>query len=367
MGFAAAEIRPARPAPLLVRPGPWSWLRTQFFSSPGNTIITIVLLGVLFLVVPDFLRWALLDAVFLAPDPAVCRAAEGACWAVIREKHRVMLFGTFPYGEHWRGALASAIIVALFLVSAFPRFWRRAMLVVWAAGLTAAVILLSGGVFGLTPIATNRWGGLPLTLMLFVVTLIGGIPLGILLALGRRSTLPVVRAVCVLVIELFRGLPLITVLFMASLMLPLFLPTGVTVDTIIRAMIGMIIFFGAYAAEVIRGGLQAIPRGQYEAADALGLKYWASHRTIILPQALRIVIPPMINEIIRAFKNTSFVSIIGMFDLLGATRAALSDPSWIAYAVEAYLFIFALYFVVCYALSTYSAWVERRLARGRNL
>lgn len=361
------DILPARPAPLVVRLGAVAWMRANLFSSPANTALTLALLVVLVLTAPDLIRWALLDAVWLTADPANCRTASGACWAVIGEKHRVMLFGTYPYGEHWRAASASLIIVGLFGVSALPRFWRPGLLALWIGAMTVAVALLLGGVFGLEPVSMNRWGGVPLTLMLFVVTLLGGIPLAVALALGRRSELPVVRSLCIVVIETIRGVPLITVLFMASLMLPLFLPAGITVDTLIRAMVGMIIFFAAYAAEVIRGGLQAIPRGQYEAAHALGLGYWAAMGTVVLPQALRIVIPPLMNDIIRAFKNTSFVSIIGMFDILGATRAALSDPEWIRYAVEAYLFIFLLYFVACYAMSSYSVWIEHRLARGRNL
>jgi general L-amino acid transport system permease protein len=188
----------------------------------------------------------------------------------------------------------------------------------------------------------------------------------VLLALGRRSELPAVRAVCVAIIEVVRGVPLITVLFMMSLMLPLFLPGEITIDKLLRAQIGMIVFFAAYAAEIVRGGLQAIPRGQYEAAHAIGLGYWRRTRRIILPQALRIVIPALMNDIIRAFKNTTFVSIVGLFDVLGATSAALEDPQWVLYAPEAYLFIFVLYFVFCFSMSKYSESVERRLSAGRN-
>lgn len=361
------DLLPPRPAPLTLRPGPVAWLRANLFGSAANTALTLVMLLVLLMVVPDLVRWGVLDAVWATDDPALCREAAGACWAVVGEKHRVMLFGTYPYDGHWRGLVASLIILALFVVTGFPRFWRPRVLLIWLAGFLLALVLMRGGVAGLSLAPTNAWGGVPLTLTLFVVTLIGGLPLAVVLALGRRSGLPVVCAVCVAVIEILRGVPLIAVLFMASLMLPLFMPTGLTVDTLIRAMIGMVIFFAAYAAEVIRGGLQAIPKGQFEAAHSLGLGYWALMRHVILPQALRIVIPPLMNDIIRAFKNTSFVSIIGMFDILGATRAATADPQWIRYAVEAYLFIFLLYFVVCYAMSAYSAWIEDRLRAGRNL
>jgi general L-amino acid transport system permease protein len=201
---------------------------------------------------------------------------------------------------------------------------------------------------------------------LFVGTLVGGLPLAILLALGRRSRLPIIQALSIGVIELVRGVPLVAVLFIASVMFPLFVPEQLTVDKVLRAQIGMIVFFAAYAAEVVRGGLQAIPRGQYEAADAIGLSYWQTTRRIVLPQALRIVIPALMNDIIRAFKNTTFVSIIGIFDVLGATKAALEDPRWIRFAPEAYLFVFALYFVFCLSMSKYSESVERDLRKGRN-
>ena len=233
---------------------------------------------------------------------------------------------------------------------------------------TAAVpVLQLGGVLGLTEIGTHQWGGLPLTLIMFAGTVVGGLPAAILLALGRRSSLPAIKALSVGFIEIVRGVPLITVLFMASLMFPLFVPDNFTVDKFVRAQIGMILFFGAYTAEIIRGGLQAIPRGQYEAADAGGLTYWQKTSRIILPQALRVVLPALMNDIIRAFKNTTLISIIGLFDVLGATSAAIQDPEWVLYALEAYLFIFALYFVFCFSMSKYSEHVEADLKRGRNL
>jgi general L-amino acid transport system permease protein len=227
--------------------------------------------------------------------------------------------------------------------------------------MAAVFVLMLGGVFGLAPIPTHRWGGLPLTLIMFVGTVVGGIPAGVLLALGRRSQMPAIKAICVGFIEIVRGLPLVTVLFMASLMFPLFLPEGISIDKFMRAQIAMMLFFAAYAAEVIRGGLQAIGRGQYEAADTVGLTYWQKMMRIILPQTARIVMPSMMNEIIRAFKNTTFVGIIGLFDVLRATSTAVQDPLWVRYSIEAYLFIFLLYFVMCFAMSKYSEGVESRL------
>lgn len=356
-----------RRAPPAQASGVVLWLRTHLFNSIHNGILTLLALWALFVTIPDFLNWAIVDAVWRTDDPQACREAAGACWAVVAEKHRVMLFGTFPYDEHWRGVLVIAIVVALAIISAFKRFWSYWLFVTWLAAIGVVLVLLLGGVFGLTPTGTHQWGGLPLTLLMFMGTVVGGMPLAVLLALGRRSSLPAIKALCIGFIEIVRGVPLITVLFMASLMFPLFMPEGVTINKFLRAQIGMILFFAAYAAEIVRGGLQAISRGQYEAADAVGLSYWQKTNRIILPQALRIVLPALMNDVIRAFKNTTFVSIIGLFDVLGATSTALEDPLWVLYALEAYAFIFALYFVFCFSMSKYSEHIERDLSEGRNL
>lgn len=356
---------PRRPPPVLEK-GAVRWMRRNLFNGVHNAVLTVLALWALFVTIPDLVEWAFVNAVWVTDDPEVCRDAAGACWAVVAEKHRVMLFGTFPYEEHWRGMLVIAIVVLLAVVSAFKRFWSYWLFGAWVAAMGVVLLLQLGGVLGLEPTGTHEWGGLPLTLILFVGTVVGGLPLAILLALGRRSTMPAIKAMCIGVIETIRGVPLITVLFMASLMFPLFVPEELTVDKVLRAQIGMILFFGAYAAEVVRGGLQAIPQGQYEAADAGGLTYWQKTRKIVLPQAIRIVIPGLMNDIIRAFKNTTFVSIIGLFDVLGATATALEDPLWVLYAPEAYIFIFVLYFCFCFTMSKYSESVERDLAKGRN-
>lgn len=345
--------------------GPLQWVHRNLFQGAHNVVLTLVIGWALLLTVPNLVTWAVLDAVWSGPGSA-CRSASGACWAIVAEKYRLILFGTYPYEEHWRATTAMAIIIVLAIVSAFERFWSYRLFVAWVLALGMVLTIMFGGVLGLTPVGTHQWGGLPLTLLIFIGTVVGGLPAAVLLALGRRSELPVVKALCVGVIEITRGVPLITVLFMASLMLPLFIPEGVTVDKLLRAQLGMIIFFAAYAAEIVRGGLQAIPYGQTEAANAIGLTYWQRTRRIILPQALRIVIPPLMSDIIRAFKNTTFVSIVGLFDVLGATSAAIQDPEWVLYAPEAYLFVFALYFVFCFSMSKYSESIERKLSAGRN-
>lgn len=344
-----------------------NWVRQNLFGSWPSSLATLVLLGLAMSLVPPFVQWALIDAVWVAPDPRACRAeGAGACWALITEKYRFILFGTYPYEQHWRPALGILVLLALYVVSAQRRFWRPALALAWLGGLTLIGVLMWGGIAGLAYVENERWGGLMLTLLLATFGIAFAFPLSILLALGRRSQLPAVRALSVLWIELVRGVPLISLLFMASVMLPLFLPEGVTIDKLLRALIAMIVFAAAYLAEVVRGGLQAIPHGQYEAADAVGLPYWRKTLLVILPQALRIAIPPLVNTFIGFFKDTSLVVIIGLFDLLTSIKVALTEPAWSGFGVEAYLFASLVYFVFCYAMSRYSQNLERELERGRT-
>jgi general L-amino acid transport system permease protein len=338
----------------------------QLFSSWQNTLITIVIALLALKIVPAFVDWAFLKAVWDGPA-AACRAVEGkgACWAFINEKHRFILFGTYPFDLHWRPALATAILLALWGFSALRRFWKPWLALVWIAGLAVIGVLMWGGPFGLRYVENERWGGLILTLLLATFGMAAAFPLAILLALGRRSQLPVIRALCVGYIELIRGVPLISLLFMASVMLPLFLPSGVTIDKLLRAQIALILFAAAYLAEVVRGGLQAIRKEQYEMSDALGLSYFQKTFYVILPQALRIAVPPLVNTFIGLFKDTSLVVIIGLFDLLAAVKVGLNEPAWSGFGVEAYLFVSLVYFVFCYAMSRYSRTLE--LDRRRDL
>jgi general L-amino acid transport system permease protein len=342
------------------------WVRDNLFSNWWSSLVTLAILWLAWRYLPPFLDWAFVEAIWRAPDSSACRAAEGrgACWAFIGEKHRFVLFGTYPFEQHWRPALATVLLIALWFVSALRMFWRWWLALIWAAGLTVIGVLMWGGVLGLSYVENERWGGLILTLLLasFGVTL--AFPLSILLALGRRSRLPAVRAVCVAYIELIRGVPLISVLFMASVMLPLFLPAGVTIDKLLRAQLALILFAAAYLAEVVRGGLQAIPRHQYDSAEALGLSYWKQTAHVILPQALRFSIPPLVNTFIGFFKDTSLVLIIGLFDLLSTIKVSLQDPAWSGFGVEAYLFASLVYFAFCYAMSAYSKGLEGGPAQG---
>lgn len=356
------------PAPELPPPtshvGAWAWVRSRLFASPLHILITVLLVWLLLLTVPALLQWAFIQAHWTANTAQECRATPGACWAFIAEKHRLILFGTYPYDEQWRPLVASIILIAVVVCSGIRKFWNMSLLVIWVVGLTSVGVLMWGGVFGLSVVENSRWGGLPLTLILSTFGIAFAFPLGVLLALGRRSKLPAIKAICVAYIELIRGVPLISLLFMSSVMLPLFLPEGVSIDKLLRAQIAIILFAAAYIAETVRGGLQAIPKGQYEGADSLGLSYWQQMRKIILPQALKIVIPPLVGIFISLFKDTSLVVIIGIFDLTLAAKAALSDAAWRGFGVEAYIFISLIYFIFCYSMSRYSQLLEKRLATG---
>ena len=341
------------------------WLRANLFDGVFNTILTLIALYFLAVAIPPLVRWAFIDAVWSAPNGQACHGA-GACWAFIGEKLRFILFGRFPYDQQWRPLAVVVIFVAMILASCDRRLWGRRLMLLWLAGFIAVGVLMWGGILGIRYVETGLWSGLPLTLILAVVGLPFAFPVAILLALGRRSKLPAVRWMCVGYIELVRGVPLVTVLFMASVVLPLFLPPGVTIDKLLRAGIAFVLFAAAYIAEVIRGGLQAIPRGQIEAADALGLGYWQRTRLIVLPQALAMVIPPLVNNFIGGFKNTSLVIIIGLFDLLNTANNALSDPNWQGFATESYVFVAAIYWSFCFFMSRYSQMLEREFNKGRQ-
>jgi general L-amino acid transport system permease protein len=344
------------------------WLRDNLLSSPLNILLTALSAWLLLAAAPPLVEWAFVKAHFSAAvTPEQCRAeAGGACWSFIAEKYRFILFGAYPYDEQWRPLLATLILLGVIVTSGIRRFWRAGLALVWIAGLTLAGVLMWGGVFGLAYVEDERWGGLPITLLLSTFGIAFAFPLGVLLALGRVSRLPAIRALCVVYIELIRGVPLISLLFMASLMLPLFLPEGYAIDKLLRAQIAIIMFTAAYIAEIVRGGLQAIPRGQYEGANSLGLTYWQQTRKIILPQALRLVIPPMVGIFISLFKDTSLVVMIGIFDLMLAAKTAMADAAWRGFSTEGYVFIAAIYFVFCFSISKYSQALETRLNASRE-
>ena len=367
-----AEAAP-RAAPIRTT-GPIAWARTNLFASWWSTAVTLVLAYLIVRWTLGFVEWAFINAVWSVPmqgnqpQTGACRDMKGvgACWAVIAEKHRFILFGTYPFEEHWRPALVCVLFVVLYIVSAMRRFWNWRLIPIWVATLAAIGVLMWGGVFGLSYVPQERWGGLPITLILSTFGLAFAFPLAILVALGRRSKLPAIKMLCILYVELIRGVPLISLLFMASVMFPLFLPEGMNIDKLLRAQIAITLFAGAYLAEVVRGGLQSLSRGQYEAADALGLSYWQKTGFIILPQALRTVIPPLVNTFIGFFKDTSLVLIIGIFDLLTAGKTAIVEPAWQGFGVEVYVTVGAIYLVFCFAMSKYSQGLESDLNRHRR-
>ncbi|WPH24170.1 amino acid ABC transporter permease [Variovorax paradoxus] len=355
--------RPALLAPPRVRARLVTRLRQSLFQSPASAVLTILTVWFVLMLAPPLVQWLLVKASFRAPDAQACREAGGACWAFIREKYRLILFGTYPHAEQWRPLLATALLVASIVWTATRRLAGLQIVGLWVFTILAVATLMWGGFLGLAFVENTRWGGLPLTLILSTFGIAFAFPVGILLALGRRSRMPAIKAMCVAYIELIRGVPLISLLFMSSVMLPLFLPEGFSIDKLLRAQLAIIFFAAAYIAEIVRGGLQAIPKGQYEGAESIGLSYWQQTRKIVLPQALKVVIPPLVSTFIALFKDTSLVVIIGIFDLTQAAKAALSDPAWTGFGVEAYLFIGLIYFVFCYSISRYSRSLERNLKR----
>jgi general L-amino acid transport system permease protein len=344
----------------------FSWGRKNLFSGPFNVAATCIVAALLCMVIPAAFSWAVWNAAF-APDLVACRVASengGACWGVVAAKYRLVLFGRYPFAEQWRPLAASTALIALLILSCWRRAWRPALLLAWVVALCGAYLLMRGGWVGLALVETERWGGLPLTLLLSMVSVGCSFPLAVMLALGRRTSMPAIRTLCILFIELVRGVPLVTVFFMASFMFPLLLPQGTSIDVLARVLVGLTLFTAAYLAEAVRAGLQAIPKGQVEAAYSIGLSTWQTNRKIVLPQALRLVVPSMMNTLIGTFKDTSLVTIVGLFELTGALQLALADAEWRRYFLEGQLFVAAIYFVFCFSMSRYSRWVERHLSRG---
>lgn len=346
-------------------------LARGLFDSWVNALVTLLLVWFVLQIAAGLWDWAVVRGVWQAATAEDCARTGGLCWAFLADRWRLILFGPYPYAEQWRPALAMVLFTALVALSLAPGLWarrraRRALAFAWPAAIAAIAALLWGGVFGLVPVPSRLWGGLPLTMILAAVGTAGAFVLAILLALGRRSEMPLIRALAAAFVEFFRGVPLVALLFLASVLFPYFVPAGWTMDVLLRAQIAFALFFAAYMAEAIRGGLQAIPRGQYAAVESLGLSYWQAQRRIILPQALRTVIPSLVNIVIAAFKDTSLVVVISMIDLLGAANASTAEAKWWGLYIEAYLFAALIYLLLCAAMSAYSRGLERRLGVGER-
>lgn len=339
----------------------------SLFRGRLNTALTLIAGGLLIWLMVQLIPWAIGQAVWSA-DLEACRNArgEGACWGVVAEKWRLILFGRYPFEELWRPVVASVLMVLAVLVIARREWWRPWVFAAALLAIVLAVLLMLGGFAGLSEVPTERLGGLSLTLLLAIIGNIASLPLAVALALGRCSNLPLVRAVCTTFVEVVRGVPLVTVLFMASFMFPLFLPSGMNPDVLLRVGVGLTLFSAAYQAEVIRGGIQSVPRGQLEAAQSLGMGYWLTQTQVVLPQAFRVVVPPLVNSFIALFKDTSLVTIVSLFELFGSLRLALSDPEWRPFYVEGFVFVALIYWVFCSAMSRYARGLERDFASARR-
>jgi general L-amino acid transport system permease protein len=354
----------ARPAPVKTE-GVVAWIRTNLFGDLRTSIGTLVIGAVLLLILPRFLNWALFNAIW-AKDFDACHTAAGACWGVVAEKFRIIIFGRYPFEEQWRPLVATTALLGLVVASCMRAFWKPWLAVLWAVVLAFFFTLMYGDTMGLSKVETDRWGGLPLTILLASLSMTMAFPIALVVALGRRSTLPAIRSVCTIYVELIRGVPLISVLFMASFMFPLLMPQGFSIDVLVRVLAGITLFAAAYMAEVIRGGLQAIPKGQVEAAATLGLSYWQTQRKIVLPQALAMVVPGIMNNFISTFKDTSLVTIVSLYELTGAMSLALnSDANWRPFKIEGYLFIALIYFGFCFSMSRYSQWIEKQVNKSK--
>ena len=349
-------------------PGMLEDLRRRFFASPLQALVSLLSLGLIALVGWKLLNWALLSAVF---DPSqgaeACHRAAGACWSVIAARWRIILFGLYPYEEQWRSALACVAVVAMTVLSCIPAFWTgRRIAAIWLAGTTVFYVLMKGGVLGLSYVGEESWGGLALTLFIFVATCLIGFPLSIVLALLSRSELPWISRTTGLIIDAVRSLPLISILFTFAIVLPFALPHWLQGDKLYRVIVGSALFFAAYQAEIVRGGMQGVAHGQGEAAMALGLSYWQRVSRILLPQAMRNALPATINQFVISFKETSLVVIVGFFEIIASGNAAYGTGEWrFAYA-EVYTFIAFIYFVFVFSLSRYGAFLERRMSVGER-
>ena len=376
--FVSKTLLPPQQAPANEK-GVGHWIKKNLLATPKDVVLTILAIALLVWAIPHIVNWLFVQAAWSGTNRTFCATTvqggtqpdgwSGACWAFVGAKINIFLFGLYPPEERWRPILVvilAVLTIAPLLIPSVPRKGLNFLLAFIALPIVAFFLLYGG--LGLDVVETQRWGGLMVTLIVSFVAIAVSVPFGIVLALGRRSQMPVIRMLCVLFIEVIRGIPMITVLFMASVMLPLFLPQGWTIDKLLRAVIGVSIFTSAYMAEVIRGGLQAVPKGQFEGADSLGLGYWQKMRLIVLPQAIKLVIPGIVNTFIGMFKDTSLISIINMFDLLGIVRQNFSDPNWASPVTPITGLVFAgfIFWLFCFAMSRYSGFMERHLDTGHK-
>ncbi|MEM8774038.1 MAG: amino acid ABC transporter permease [Pseudomonadota bacterium] len=343
-------------------------LRQRAFSTPFDTVITLLVFTLLAWLGWSAFDWGVLRATGSAENVAACKEdIAGACWSVIDARHRLILFGLYPFDEHWRSTLAALAIVLTVVLSCIPWFWAaKRIATLWIVGFAAYYLLMEGSLLGLQQVTTDKWGGLSLVLFLFSSVVLLGMPMGLGLALMRRSRLPVFRLVASTLIDFVRSLPLLVTLFTAAVVVPILLPDWLQGDKIWRIIIAFALFFACYQAEVFRGGFQAIPDGQYEAGRALGLGKWQILAQIILPQVFRHALPATINMVVVTFKETAVVIIIGLFDLLASAQAAFGTGEWVAYYMETYLFIAFIYWLFITSLGRYGEYLKDRMKQEEH-
>lgn len=371
LAYVRRTPEPEDPPPALSASA-WAWAKTNLFSSVGSTLTTFAFVALALWLLPHLIAWATTRAIWSTPNGALCRQRQdGACWAFISAKWDYLRFGSYPIAERWRidaVETVGAVLIAWLLWRNAPRRGLGALLFFVAYPILAFVLLRGSRTLGLPIVDTLMWGGIFVSLLTAVIGIVFSLPLGVLLALGRRSHLPIVRLASILFIEFVRGVPFITILFMANNILPLFVPEAWAPDRLLRALVGIALFSAAYMAEEVRGGLQLLGRGQYEGAMALGLDYPRMMALVVLPQALTMVLPGIVNNFVGLFMDTTLVSIVGITDFLEAMNNAIKDPSWSGPTIMTTGYVFAgmFYFVFCYGMTRYSASVERTLARGRK-
>jgi general L-amino acid transport system permease protein len=354
--MAVYDLKETRPAPSGLQ-GPVRWVIDNLLSTPFNVALTLLGVAFLFWVIPPFVQWAIIDANFAGSTKADC-TGDGACWVFIKEKIFIFIYGFYPETDYWRVNTSFVLFFVFIALFKYVGSTITQKIAIFSLYPIITYFLVSGGYFGMETVETDKWGGLTLTLIIAAVGIVAALPIGIVLAFGRQSELPIIRTLSIAYIEFIRGVPLISILFMASVILPLFFPEGMDFDKLLRALIGITMFQAAYVAEVIRGGLQAIPKGQYEAADAMGLSYWQKMLLVILPQALKVAIPNLVGASISLFKDTTLVLIIGLFDLLAMVHLTGSDASWLGYETEGYVFVTLIFWIFCFSLSKYGKYLE---------
>ncbi|MGB0732822.1 MAG: amino acid ABC transporter permease [Pontibacterium sp.] len=362
--FIPAEAMPAPSTSV----GPIAWIKNNLFSSIFNSLATLCIIAALVALVPDLVDWLFLSANWTGDTQAAC-TKEGACWVFISAWSQQFFYGSYPDGEIWRINLCLIMLVLVITASLkLPKAYRMKVAIPMFLALPfISIIILDGSLIGLTHVSTDYWGGFSLNVMLAAAAIIIAFPLSFLWALGRRSDMPFARSVSVILIEFFRGVPVLALFFMGSVMLPLFFPEGTNVDKLLRVWIVLVLFMSGYMAEVFRGGFQAVPKGQYEAADSLGLSYWQKTLLIILPQVIKVSMPNILATFVMLFKNTTFLLIIGIFEMLSTTQTALSNSNWLGgHATEGYLFVAAVFWVCCFSMSMISSSIEKKLETGHQ-